>query len=514
MFLESRDVCYEAFRSKDARFDGRLFIGVSSTGVYCRPVCRARLPKKENCTYFATAAEAEQAGYRPCLLCRPELAPVRPAADTSGDLAARAASFLEENCGSGLSMEETAARLGCTSRHLRRVFEKEYHVTPVQYQQTCRLLLAKNLLTDTDLSVMNVAMAAGFGSLRRMNELFQKQYRLSPAELRKTAGKAEKTAGDAAMGRGDAAAETGNTAMGPGNAAAKTGSITVEMGYRPPYAWDGLLKFLEARAIAGVETVTDGRYARTVRMKDRNGKILRGWIQVENLEEKGRLGLTVSESLLPALPQVRTRVRRMFDLDCDPEVIAGRLKVMDELRPGLFVPGVRIPGCFDAFETSVRIILGQQISVKAAGTLAARLAAHYGSPVETGLDGLNRSFPTAEDFLAMGDKIQENLGVLGVTSARSESIRLLAEALEKGVLHLDQSADPEEEMERLQSLRGIGSWTAQNIVMRTMGWPDAFLETDAGIRHALPGQTPKELRELSEQWRPWRSYAMFQLWNT
>lgn len=484
MNLEDREACYEAFRSKDSRFDGHLFIGVSSTGVYCRPVCRARLPKKENCSYFATAAEAEQAGYRPCLLCRPELAPGRAVTEASEALAGRAAALLEENC-PGVSLEETAARLGCTSRHLRRVFLKEYHVTPVQYQQTCRLLLAKHLLTDTSLSVLEVAMAAGFGSLRRMNEVFQKQYHLSPTALRKAAG------------------EKG----GP------TGNVTVEMGYRPPYAWDSLLSFLAARAIAGVETVWDGCYARTVRLTDRDHMTRRGWIKVEHEEKRHSLRVTVSEELIPVLAQVLPRVRRMFDLDCDPDVIAARLQVMDEWRPGLFVLGIRIPGCFDIFETSVRIILGQQISVKAAGTLAGRLAGRYGTPLETGVDGLTCTFPTAEEVLALGDGIQKCFGALGVLSARSESIRQLAAALERGELRLDRSRDPQKEMETLETLKGIGSWTAQNIVMRTMGWPDAFMENDGGIRRALPGMTAKERLELAEKWRPWRSYGMFSLWN-
>lgn len=486
MLPENKEACYEVFKSKDARFDGRLFVGISSTGIYCRPVCRARLPKFEHCTYFTTAAEAEQAGFRPCLLCRPELAPGNSIVDASSALAHKAARLLEENCGNGQSLKELASRLGCTARHLRRVFLEEYRVTPVQYLQTCRLLLAKNLMTDTDLSVLDVAMAAGFGSLRRMNELFQKQHKMSPTDMRK------KT-----MENGSHKEE-----------------ITITAAYRPPYRWDAMLDFLAARAIPGVETAAGGGYTRTIRLRNREGKVYCGWVRVEHFAKKNSLHVTLSDSLIPVLTQVLFRVRHLFDLYCEPELIYEKLREMNELCPGLCVPGTRVPGCFDPFETSVRAILGQQITVKAAGTLTGRLAEHFGAPIETGVDGLNRIFPTAEDILALGDGIQDQFGMLGVTAVRSGSIRALAEALISGEIDLNQCADPEREMKKLQNIRGIGRWTAQYIAMRTMGWPDAFLETDKGIRDALPGRSPKELLELSERWRPWRSYAAVNLWNT
>ena len=486
MLPENKEACYEVFKSKDARFDGRLFVGISSTGIYWRPVCRARLPKFENCTYFTTAAEAEQAGFRPCLLCRPELAPGNSIVDASSALAHKAARLLEENCGNGLGLKELSSRLSCTDRHLRRVVLEEYRVTPVRYLQTCRLLLAKNLMTDTDLPVLDVAMAAGFGSLRRMNELFQKQYKLSPTDLRKEI------------------TENGS----------HKGETAITVAYRPPYRWDAMLDFLAARAIPGVETTAGRCYARTVRLRNRDGKVYCGWVRVEHFANKNSLRVTLSDSLISILTQVLFRVRRLFDLYCEPVLVYEKLREMNELRAGLCVPGTRVPGCFDPFETSVRAILGQQITVKAAGTLAGRLAEHFGTPIETGMDGLNRIFPTAEDILAIGKGIQDRFGLLGVTTARSDCIRALAEALISGEIDLNQCADPEREMEKLQNIRGIGRWTAQYIAMRTMDWPDAFLETDAGIRHALPGRSPKELLELSERWRPWRSYATVNLWNT
>lgn len=476
---------YEAFKAKDARFDGRFFVGIASTGIYCRPVCRAKQPKAENCTYYSTAAAAEQAGYRPCLLCRPELAPGTSVTDASASLARRAARALEDNCGSGQSIDETAARLGCTGRHLRRVFAEEYHVSPVQYLQTCRLLLAKNLLTDTDLSVIDVAMAAGFGSLRRFNDLFKKHYHLSPTALRKQ----QKTGGR------------------------PSGEIVVALGYRPPYRWEQMLHFLAGRAIAGVDLVKDGEYLRAVRITAAGQQPVYGWVRVGHNPQRAVLTVAVSESLLPVLPQVLARIRRLFDLYCEPEAVYEKLAVMNDIRPGLCVPGTRLPGCFDAFEMAVRAVLGQQITVKAASTLAARMVSAYGIPVETGIEGLTHVFPSPEDILSLEGAIENHLGELGVISARSKTIYALAQAIAEGEIDLDLPAEPEAEMKKLLAIRGIGSWTAQYIAMRAMEWPDAFLETDAGVKKALPGCTPKELLNMAEAWRPWRSYATINLWN-
>lgn len=477
---------YAALRAKDARFDGRFFVGISSTEIYCRPVCRAKTPKEENCTFYATAAEAEQAGYRPCLLCRPELAPGMSITDASAVLARKAARLLEENCGSAQSLDELAGRLGCTARHLRRVFAEKYHVSPIAYLQTCRLLLAKNLLTDTNLPALEVAMAAGFGSLSRFNALFKKRYRLSPTALRK------KTA---AEGRGPAC-------------------VTLSLGYRPPYPWDSMLRFLAGRAIAGIDLVRDGAYYRTVCLKDSTGQRLTGWVQIEHAPRKNALRVTMSEALLPVLAQVLARVRCLFDLYCNPEAVYEVLRVMDEIRPGLCVLGTRVPGCFDSFEMAVRTVLGQQITVKAASTLAARLVAACGKPLQTGLEGLTHTFPTPEDILASGDAIEERLGVLGIIAARSRTIYALAQGLVDGTLSLDAGVRPEEEMEKLLNIRGIGPWSAQYIAMRSMEWPDAFLETDAGVKKVLDSRSPKEMLAMAEAWRPWRSYATVSLWNT
>ena len=477
---------YAAFKAKDPRFDGVFFVGISSTGIYCRPVCRAKQPKVENCTFYSTAAKAEQAGYRPCLLCRPEIASGASVHEASSSLAARAARMLEQNCGSGQRLGELAALLGCTDRHLRRVFTEEYGVSPVEYLQTCRLLLAKNLLTDTSLSVLDIAMAAGFGSLRRFNDLFKKRYRLSPTQLKKNLPEQTK----------------------------QTGDITVTLGYRPPYRFEDMLRFLAGRAIPGVEIVTGSEYRRTVCLVNADGHKLAGWLLVTHNPQKNALNVTVSEQLLPVLSQVLAKVRRMFDLYCDPQTVYEALAPMNDIRPGLCVPGTRIPGCFDAFEMSVRAVLGQQITVRAATTLAGRIADTYGTPLQTGIPGLTCLFPSAEDFLVMECPIESQLGPLGVIRTRARTIHALAAAFGQNSMNFDSCTQPDQEIEKLMSITGIGSWTAQYIAMRAMAWPDAFLETDAAIKKALAPHTPREMLVLAEAWRPWRSYATINLWNS
>jgi AraC family transcriptional regulator of adaptative response / DNA-3-methyladenine glycosylase II len=484
--LKNTKALYGAFKAKDPRFDGRFFVGVSSTGIYCRPVCRAKQPKIENCTFFPTAAEAEQAGYRPCLLCRPELAPGASITDATSDLAYRAIRILEENCGSGQSLEEIAEWLGYSGRHLRRVFAAEYHVSPVQYLQTCRLLLAKNLLTDTDLPVLDIAMAAGFGSLRRFNGLFKKHYNLSPAALRKRTSEEKNHIGD----------------------------VTLALGYRPPYDWEKMLKFLAGRTVKEVEAVQNNEYMRTAHLVTTEGKHVYGWVRVGHTPKKNVLTVTLSETLLPVLPHVLARIRHLFDLHCDPEAVYETLRVMNDIRPGLCVLGTRVPGCFNVFEMAVRAVLGQQITVKAAGTLAARIVAAYGAPVQTGIEGLTRIFPSPEDILALGGAIEDRLGPLGVIAVRSRTIYELARVLAHREINLDLCAKPEEEMKKLMAIPGIGSWTAQYIAMRAMEWPDAFLETDAGVKKALGPYTSREFLKMAEAWRPWRSYGTINLWNS
>ena len=485
MIQENREALYAAFKSRDARFDGRFFVGVRSTGIYCRPVCRVRLPKPENCLYFRTAAEAEQAGFRPCLRCRPELAPGLAPMDAAASLAQKAARLIEEQCGTAGSLAAISKRLGCTERHLRRVFSEAYHVPPVQYLQTCRLLLAKSLLTDTDLSVLEVAMAAGFGSLRRFNDVFKERYRLAPAALRRQ--------------------EAGKQRSGD--------RITLALGYRPPFQWERLLAFLSPRAIPGVETIQGNTYYRTVRIASEERGCLYGWIGVTHQPHSNSVSVTVAASLLPVLPQVLSRVRCLFDLSCEPEVIQETLSQLDRLKPGLFLPGIRVPGCFDPFEMSVRAVLGQQISVKAATTLSGRFARQFGEPVETGIEGLSHVFPTPESICSLADPAEDRFCPLGITGPRARTIRALAELFSDRAEALALCIRPEDEVKRLMRLPGIGAWTAQYIAMRALGWTDAFPDTDLGLRKALAPRSRREILELAEMWRPWRAYAAMCLWQ-
>ena len=485
---ERKAAIYNAFEARDARFDGRVYAAVSSTGVYCRPVCPYHA-KIDNITFFASAAEAEAAGYRPCLVCRPETAPGLSAADARANLARRAASLIREECTTGDSLARLSTRLGYTDRHVRRVFEEEYGVTPMRFLSTCRCSLAKSLLADTDLPISQVALAAGFKSTRRFNDAFKEHYGLVPSSQRRLSR---------SRGRGSKT---------PGT------SIKLKLGYRPPFRFCELLSFFRSRAIAGVELVDESSYARCVRIQLDDGKEACGWLRITDDATHNALVLSMSESLLAATSIVVARIRRMFDLDCEPAVIHESLMPLEKVRPGANAVGMRLPGCFDSFETCCRAVLGQQVSVVAANKLAARVAETLGPRIETGVEGLNRAWPTPAEVLALDD-ISDALGPLGVIRSRSTAIREIAHMMEAGDLHFDALSDATEQMEALQSIKGIGPWTANYIAMRVLSYPDAFLETDAGVAHALPDLTPKERLAAVEPCRPWRSYAVVGLWNS
>ena len=482
-----RERLYRAFCARDPRFDGKYFVGVRSTGIYCRPVCHARKPKKENCEFFASAAEAEKAGYRPCLQCRPELAPGCAPVDACALLAQRAARCLRETCGSGISLAALAESLGCSPRHLRRTFEEAYQVRPVEYLTTCRLLLAKSLLTDTRLPVTEIAFASGFRSLRRFNEAFRERYRLAPTALRKQLeGKEPGREGD---------------------------SFVMALGYRPPFRYDLLLEFWNPRLLPGIETIQKGIYSRGIQLTAGKGKRIKGWFQVRDLPARNRLELRLSASLLPVLPQVLSRVHRLFDLDCEPQSILQGLEGFREATGRDFIPGIRIPGCPELFEMGVRAILGQQISTESASRLAGRLADRYGAEIEGAPEGIRRAFPLAEDFFWEEAEGEQQLGPLGIIRQRARAIVQLAAFL-AGRQEPHWLAEPPEQVtEDLQEIPGIGPWTAHYTVMRALGWTDAFPVTDLSIRKALAPRTEKEREALAEAWRPWRSYATLCLWQ-
>jgi len=474
--------CYRALQARDARFDGRFFVGVASTGIYCRPVCAVRLPRRENCSFFPSAAAAEARGFRPCLRCRPELAPGFAAIDAPAAIARRAAGLIEDGFLGERDLEALAARVGVTDRHLRRVFREHFGVSPVQYAQTQRLLLAKRLLTDTAMPVTEVAMASGFSSLRRFNALFGERYRLAPTRLRK-----------GALEGGGAARRTHGAP-----------EMRFELAYRPPLAWDALLEFLAARTIAGVEAVDAHAYRRVVALRI-GTTCATGWIEVRNRPRRRTLDVRLSCGLQRAVPQVLARVKRLFDVDGRPDEVARTLGPLASATPGL-----RVPGAFDGFELGVRAILGQQVSVRAAHTIAGRLARRFGTAVDTGVPGLELAFPSADAIAAAS---VDEVASLGIVAQRAAALRALAEAVQRGRIALEPDGDVGGEIEALRALPGIGDWTAQYIGMRALGWPDAFPAGDLVVMKALGARTPAQAREAAAAWRPWRAYAVMHLWR-
>ena len=479
------DACYRAVAAHDARFDGAFFIGVTSTGIYCRPVCRVKTPRRENCRFFAHASQAEGAGFRPCLRCRPELAPQTlawSAQDASALLAQHAARLLDSPDAWGdevPSVAGLAARLGVSDRHLRRVFEAELGVSPMDWLQTRRLLAAKQLLADTRLPVAQVALAAGFASLRRFNAAFAAQYRMSPTALRRDGSEAK-----------------------PGD------GIAVTLGYRPPYDVREMLQFLQQRGIAGVEQIDQSTHtvARTLRLDDDT----RGWIACRFEPEQHRVQVRVADSLAPQLPRVIARVRAWLDLDADPAAIHA---VLGADFPAL--AGLRVPGTLDGLELAVRAVVGQQVTVAAARTLTTRLVERFGTPLATPIDGLTRLFPSpAALTAASGDE----LGQLGLVRQRQAAIHALAQAVSSGQIRLHAGADVAATMDALKALPGIGAWTADYIALRALRWPDAFPAGDVALQKALSpdGQrlTARAAEGRAERWRPWRAYAVIRAWHS
>jgi AraC family transcriptional regulator of adaptative response / DNA-3-methyladenine glycosylase II len=468
--------CYRAMRARDARFDGRFFVAVSSTRIYCRPVCTVKPPRRENCRFYPSAAAAECAGYRPCLRCRPELAPGNASVDATRRLAQAAASLIEDRTLEGERLEAIASRLGITDRHLRRAFRAEFGVSPVEFAQTQRLLLAKRLLTDTALPVTEIAFASGFGSVRRFNALFQQRYRLQPGRLRRVAPRL-----------------------------AASDALDFELSFRPPYDWAAMSAFLGARALAGVEAVEGGLYRRTARIAV-DGRDQLGWLQVGMSRQKPALRVSVSASLARALPPVLSRVKALTDLACHPDEVARALGPIAKGRPGL-----RVPGAFDGFELAVRAILGQRISVAAARTIAGRFAAAFGDPVETPFESLRRVFPAAARVAAIA---HGRIAKLGIPDARARTVVALARAVADGALALMPNADLETTLDRLRALPGVGEWSAQYIAMRALAWPDAFPHSDAGVMKALGETDARRVLAAGEAWRPWRAYAVMHLWQS
>ncbi|MBI1260084.1 MAG: helix-turn-helix domain-containing protein [Rhizobiales bacterium] len=471
------DLCYRAMQAKDARFDGRFFVCVSSTGIYCRPVCPARVPKKSNCLFVPSAAAAEEKGYRSCLRCRPETAPGTPAWAGTEASVARALRLIEEGALDQGSLPALAERLGLGERHLRRLFVSHVGAGPQAVAANRRLLTARQLIHETALPLSEIAHAAGFQSLRRFNDAMLKAYGAAPGAVRRRAGIAQQAAG----------------------------SIELRLGYRPPYDWPLVLRYLAGRAIPGVEVVDDESYQRTFRLGGATG-----WLRVTQAPKgHGLLVRIHAEGRLP-VRQLVARLRRLFDLDADPDAIAKALAHDPLIGPRLrALPGLRVPGAFDGFELAIRAILGQQISVKGATTISGRLAARHGRHIETDVPSLRFVFPDAE-ALSRGD-----LSGLGLTGGRMNTLTAMARAVHEGRVDFSPAESLDAKIESFCALPGIGEWTAHYVALRAIGEPDAFPASDLALRKAAGDgevMATKALEALSQHWRPWRGYAALALW--
>ena len=475
------DVCYRALVARDARFDGLFFVGVKTTGIYCRPVCRARTPGRDRCLFFKTAAQAEEAGFRSCFRCRPELAPGAAPVDALSRVVAAAMRLIEEGALShDGTIDDLARALGVSGRHLRRAMQAELGVSPIALAASRRLALARQLIVDTALPMTEVAFAAGYRSVRRFNAAVRARYARPPSAMRRTM-------------RADDGGGAGET-------------LTVTLHYRPPYDWPAMLSYFVARAMPGIELVRDGVYLRTAAVGAR-----RGWLAVTADPERAALRATISTSLSGALPAVVARLRRLFDLDADPGVIAAHLARDPRLAAHVRArPGLRVVGAFDAFEVAVRTVLGQQVSVAAARTIAGRLGARLGEAIATPHPELGRLFPRAEVIAraAAGD-----VAALGIPGRRAVTLLAIARAVSRGELALDGAGDPAGIVAQIVAMPGVGPWTAHYLAMRGLGWPDAFPEGDLVLRKALGGVSGREARAAAERWRPWRAYGATHLWT-
>ncbi len=464
--------------AKDSRFDGVFFAGIKSTGIYCRPICRVKTPRETSCVFFSSPAAAEAAGFRPCLRCRPELAPYALQQNLAHAIWRKIASGALNDG----SVEQLAQQAGLSSRQLRRVLLQEFGVSPIELAQTHRLLFAKKLIQETNLAMTEVAFAAGFGSVRRFNALFESQYQMTPRSIRRTAPPAQE--------------------------------ISLRLAYRPPYAWLELLQYLHGRAMVGIEAVDfmSSSYLRTVKLGDSIG-----WIRVSHLPQSQQLSLTISAGLHKVLMPLIDRVRNQFDLEANPAMITAHLMKDEALAKQLQrTPGLRVPGAFDGFELAIRAILGQQVSVAGASTVASRLVKQFGEPIDTTYANLTHHFPSPEILAAASI---DQIAALGMPGKRAATIKSFAQFTVAGGLSFSTQVPLEELVRQLKTLPGIGEWTAQYIAMRALRYPNAFPAGDLGLQKAVtpegePRCSEKALLQRSHAWAPWRSYAALLLWQS
>jgi len=488
------DVCVRALEARDPRFDGLFFVGITSTRIYCRPICPARVSRPDHRRFFSSAATAERAGFRPCRRCRPDLAPGRALVYAVSRLAQTAARRIASGALNGRSVKELARELHVSERHLRRALERELGVSPVELAQTHRLLLAKQLLTDTDLSVSRVAYASGFQSLRRFNVAFRDRYGMNPTTLRRN------SAGS-------------NSRNGPGEPEAGAEMLRITLSYRAPLAWDTLLQCFRRDLMPGVESVQGLRYLRTVQIEECSGFVI-----AENRPRATRrdrsarqwcLTVSVSPSLVPVLMPLMARLRQLFDLDAEPAIVddcldRSGLRELVRRRPGL-----RIPGAVDGFEIGLGMLIRDRTTASATTEgLLNRVVDYLGEPIDTGIPTLNRLSPRLD---RVADAEPRQLSSLGVPTPRARSVVALARAVADGSVTLEPGSDAVETHRALQDIPGICEHLAAVIVMRTLGWPDAFAAAAPELVRAADAATAQDLQERAERWRPWRAYAFLHL---
>lgn len=471
-----REVFSRARLSRDARFDGKFFIGVLTTRIYCRPICPARTCKEENVCYFPSAAAAAEAGFRPCLRCRPECSPGTPAWIGTSNTVSRALRLIGEIGLEDGGVEALAGHLGIGSRHLRRLFLKHLGATPSAVAQTRRLHFAKKLIDETTLPMTQVALAAGFGCVRRFNAAIRNTYHRTPTQIR---------------------SRRRHIQPEPEN------QYVFHLPFRPPLNWNSMLAFLSARATPGVELIDSGAYRRSIFLNGHDG-----YFEVSLDDRKNSLIVRIELGDPRSLFFIVERIRSIFDLNADWAIIAQSLRTDPALARRIEAhPGLRVPGCWNGFELATRAILGQQVSVAAATTLAGRLARAFGQPFSAG-KGLSHLFPSP-DRLA-----DAKIAGIGLPKTRAETIRALARAVCDQQIDFERVADTSAFLNRLREVPGIGNWTAQYIAMRALGEPDAFPAGDLALRRALNIASNQELQRRAERWRPWRAYATIYLWST
>ena len=475
--------CYRALAAKDTRFDGVFFTGVTTTGIYCRPVCTVKTPRESSCRFFSSAAAAEAAGFRPCLRCRPELAPYALQQNLAHAVWQRiAAGALNDG-----DIERLAGEVGLSSRQLRRVLVQQFGVTPVELAQTQRLLFAKKLLQETAMPMTGIAYAAGFGSVRRFNALFALRYGIAPSAIRRANAQP---------------------------AADRPDALTLRLAYRPPLLWPAMLRYLAGRAIRGVEAVVPdgaGSYLRGVRIGD-----VEGWLRITHLPARAQLELHASPSLSPVLMPLLARVRAQFDLDANPALIEAHLRSDPLLAARIAaLPGLRVPGAFDAFELALRAVLGQQVSVAGASTLCGRLVQRFGDACDMPFTELSHHFPRAA---VLAGAEAADIAAIGIPQTRAQTIRVVAQFAADGGLAMPPGLPLADAIARLTSVRGIGDWTAQYIALRALRYPDAFPAGDLGLQKAAAEEggrlTEKQLTARAGGWAPWRGYAALALLMT